>query len=58
VGTGGAEHYPFGSPVRNSQTRIADVFGVLDLRLSRHAYRWEFVEVGGSVGDRGRAACN
>jgi hypothetical protein len=58
VGTGGATPYPFGRPARNSQKRITNVFGVLELTLRPHSYAWRFVVVGGEVLDRGRATCN
>jgi acid phosphatase type 7 len=58
VGTGGIGHYPFGAPARNSQIRLANVFGVLEMTLRPHAYDWRFVAVGGRVRDRGHTACN
>jgi hypothetical protein len=58
VGTGGAGHYPFGRPVRNSVRRITNVFGALEITLRPHAYGWRFVTPGGIVRDRGRSGCN
>jgi 3',5'-cyclic AMP phosphodiesterase CpdA len=58
VGTGGAGHYPFGQPTRNSQRRIAGHFGALAMTLRPHGYTWKFVALGGKVRDRGRTSCN
>jgi PKD repeat protein len=46
-GTGGASHYPFGSPIANSEVRNNTTFGVLKLTLDAASYSWEFVPVGG-----------
>lgn len=58
VGTGGASLSGFGDPVRGSQRRIADVFGVLRLGLRQRGYTWAFVGTDGAVRDRGRHGCH
>ncbi len=59
VGTGGREHYPFGTPIANSQVRDNTTFGVLELVLHQRSYEWGFVsEVGGSFTDSGTTACH
>jgi len=59
VGTGGREHYPFGTPIANSQVRDNTTFGVLGLVLHQRSYEWGFVpEVGGSFTDSGAQACH
>jgi acid phosphatase type 7 len=54
VGTGGAEFYPLSKRCRHRQAKASGVAGVLELTLRRHAYRWQFVRVGGTVLDTGR----
>lgn len=44
--------------MRNGQVRNARDFGVLQLMLRPHGYRWRFVAVGGAVRDHGDAQCN
>jgi alkaline phosphatase len=58
VGTGGLSHYPFGPPVRGSQVRVPDRFGVLRLVLSKRSYGWRFVSVRGAVLDQGSTRCH
>ena len=58
VGTGGASLSGFGEPARGSQKRIADVFGVLRLRLRTHGYDWAFLGTNGVARDRGRHGCH
>lgn len=58
VGTGGADSYPFGDPIRGSQKRITDGFGVLRMTLHNDAYAWAFVRVNGRVRDHGRHGCH
>ncbi|MDQ3858365.1 MAG: metallophosphoesterase, partial [Actinomycetota bacterium] len=58
VGTGGAPLYSFASPLPNSQARDNGHLGVLKLILRPSSYEWEFIAVGGSVIDSGRAACH
>jgi 3',5'-cyclic AMP phosphodiesterase CpdA len=62
VGTGGAFATPFLWPVANSESRDANHFGVLRLRLLDGAYEWEFMPAGelepGAQPDRGRGQCH
>ncbi len=59
VGTGGAKHYPFGTPIANSEVRDGDTWGVLKLTLSPDAYSWQFIPVsGGSLRDSGSGTCH
>jgi len=58
VGTGGRGHYALGSPIRGSQKRIDNRFGVLRMVLHPRAYGWRFVAANGIVLDRGRHACH
>lgn len=58
IGSGGRNHYAFGSPVANSEVRNADTYGVLKLTLHPGNYSWEFVpEAGKTFTDSGSAAC-
>jgi len=58
VGTGGADSYPFGQPIRGSQKRVTGVFGVLRMTLHDDAYSWAFVNGSGTISDHGRQACH
>lgn len=58
VGTGGASLSGFGDPIRGSQRRIGDVFGVLRLKLGQRGYVWAFVGTDGAVRDHGRHRCH
>ena len=59
VGTGGADHYPFGPPIANSEVRNGDTWGVLKLTLEPGAYRWQFIPVAGKAfSDSGSARCH
>lgn len=59
VGTGGADHYPFGPPIANSEVRNGDTWGVLKLTLEPDAYRWQFIPVRrGTFSDSGSAMCH
>jgi hypothetical protein len=59
VGTGGADHYPFGPPIANSEVRNGDTWGVLKLTLLPDAYRWRFIPVAGKTfSDSGSARCH
>jgi hypothetical protein len=58
VGTGGAEHSPWGSLKPNSLVRNNDTFGVLVMTLHATSYDWRFVPVAGqSFTDAGSASC-
>jgi len=59
VGTGGASHYSFGTPIANSEVRDSMSFGVLKLTLHAQSYDWQFVPVAGaSFTDSGSASCS
>jgi hypothetical protein len=59
VGTGGVDHYPFGPPISNSETRNDTTFGVLQLTLHPAGYDWRFLpEAGAAFTDSGSAACH
>jgi acid phosphatase type 7 len=59
VGTGGASHYEFGTPIANSQVRNSTTFGILKLMLHPSGYDWEFVpEAGSTFVDSGSSACH
>lgn len=54
VGTGGFELYEFSTgPADTTEVRNNDTFGVLQLRLDRAGYRWEFLPAVGTFTDRG-----
>jgi hypothetical protein len=58
VGTGGKNYTRIHSLQANSEVRAANVFGVLELRLSRDGYRWRFVpEAGKTFTDSGSGVC-
>ena len=56
VGTGGAELHGFWRPPYHSRARI-ERHGVLHLTLGDGSYAWEFIDVNGTVADRGQARC-
>jgi chitodextrinase len=59
VGTGGASHYTFATPVANSEVRDNTSFGVLKLTLHSASYDWQFVPVAGaSFTDSGTTSCH
>jgi acid phosphatase type 7 len=49
VGTGGASHYAFGTPLSTSQVRNSSTYGVLKLTLRSTGYDWQFVPTAGST---------
>jgi Calcineurin-like phosphoesterase len=53
VGTGGATLMGFADPKQNSQVRIGDAHGVLELLLHPTSYEWRFVSEDGAVLDKG-----
>jgi hypothetical protein len=54
VGTGGADHYSFGTPIANTDTN-----GVLKLTLFANSYTWQFIpEAGEAYTDSGMGACH
>jgi acid phosphatase type 7 len=52
VGTGGKSLYGFGRPLRTSEVRSAESFGVLVLTLRPSGYDWAFVAAGAGGGNR------
>lgn len=58
VGTGGADHYDFGTPLPNSEVRDNTTYGVLKLTLNRESYTWTFVSPGASFTDSGSGTCH
>lgn len=62
IGTGGRsvgpEHGFEDPPQRNSQRRIAGVFGLARLVLTDTGYWWSFVDEGGRVRDSGSTRCH
>ena len=59
VGTGGQGTDPFGTPSPNSQVRITDTYGVLELALNTGSYAWEFVSVAGpTIAEKGSTSCH
>jgi hypothetical protein len=59
VGTGGADHYGFGTPLPNSEVRSGVTAGVLKLVLGRDTYSWQFLPVpGASFTDSGTGSCH
>lgn len=59
AGTGGANHYEFGSVQPNSEVRNGDTFGILQLRLHPDGYDWQFLpEADKSFTDHGSGACH
>ena len=59
VGTGGKSFFSFGTVQPNSETRIANTFGVLKMTLNDGGYSWNFLptNVGGSS-DSGTGTCH
>lgn len=59
AGTGGASTSSFGTPLANSEVRIASTAGVLKLTLDVGTYSWEFIPVPGKTGtDSGSGSCH
>ena len=59
VGTGGAGHYQFRTPIANTEAYNVDTYGVLKLTLGRGTYSWQFVPVAGSTyTDSGSGTCH
>jgi hypothetical protein len=58
VGTGGKNHYAFGTIKANSVVRNSDTYGVLKLTLHPTSYDWQFVpEAGKTFTDTGTRNC-
>jgi PKD repeat protein len=59
VGTGGASSSSFGTPLANSEVRIASTPGVLELTLDAAGYSWRFVPIAGkTLTDQGTGTCH
>jgi calcineurin-like phosphoesterase family protein len=59
VGTGGINHYNFGTILPASQVRNSSTFGVLKLTLHASSYDWQFIPVAGSgFTDSGSTNCH
>lgn len=59
IGTGGAVHYPLGTPLSTSEVRNNNTYGVLKLTLHSNSYDWEFIPVAGSTfTDSGSTECH
>ncbi len=59
VGTGGAAHYGFGTPLAASEVRDSTSYGVLKLTLRDTGYDWQFVPVAGATfTDNGSGNCH
>lgn len=58
VGTGGRNLYQIKNILPNSEIRIDDKFGVLDLELKLQAYIWKFIDINNQVLDSGSASCH
>ncbi len=59
VGTGGRNHYPFGTILPTSEIHDASTFGVLKLTLHTTSYDWQFIPVAGSTfTDSGSTDCH
>ncbi len=51
VGTGGASHYTFGTPIANSEVRSME-HSVLKLTLTAGGDRWQFIWIPGARAGR------
>lgn len=58
VGTGGSNHYGFGTPLRGSQFRNASHYGIVTLRLHPASYEHRFIAIGGRTIDSGSKDCH
>ncbi len=59
VGTGGKELYALNTPLPNSEVRIPNTFGILELTLQPTGYAWQFVPEAGKTGtDSGTSTCH
>lgn len=58
VGTGGAFPYAFATIRANSEKRLTNTWGVLNLTLDPTSYQWEFIPIEPDAGaDRGEGQC-
>jgi len=59
VGTGGRSFFAVRpNPAANSEARIANTFGVLQMTLHPTSYDWRFVPTTGTATDQGSASCH
>jgi len=58
VGTGGKNHYGFGTALPNSQFRAGTHHGILRLRLRPDDVRWRFIDIDGVTRDVGNDPCS
>jgi hypothetical protein len=60
VGTGGAQLFPIGVVVANSEVRQAATHGVIKFTLHAHSYDWQFVPIPGDppFSDSGHGRCS
>lgn len=59
VGTGGASHYGFGTPIANSVVRDGNTYGVLRLALAEGSWSFSFIPVmGQTFTDSGTGTCH
>jgi Calcineurin-like phosphoesterase len=59
VGTGGKNHYTWGTIRANSEVRNNTTFGILKLTLHANGYDWQFIPIAGSTfTDSGSGTCH
>jgi hypothetical protein len=58
VGTGGGEHAGFGTPEPNSEVRVENQWGIIELTLHARSYEFRFLTVDGVVADSGSEPCH
>jgi hypothetical protein len=59
AGTGGRSHDLLGIPMKNSEVRNGNTYGVLKLTLAPDSYTWEFIPAQGKpFNDSGTATCH
>jgi hypothetical protein len=51
IGTGGGEERGIGTVKKNSEKRLAHLYGVLLMTLHQNSYEWSFIKADGTVGD-------
>lgn len=58
VGTGGRNLYQVVDAMPNSEIKIANKFGVLQLDLKENEYNWQFISIDNQILDQGSAFCH
>lgn len=58
VGTGGRNLYQIKTVLPQSEKRINDTFGVLELELKSGSYNWQFISIDNQVLDSGSDSCH